>query len=116
MSKTVKFTLVSLFILLTRSYDAYATYQFTPDLSKEANPLSSVLGLDWLPLLLIIGSLTIYCLYACYVSTFKGNGSSAAAGSLHVPFDTSEFGQHFVSELIVTLVKPAAQTVCPITG
>ena len=71
MNKSLKFTLVSAFILLTRSYDAYATYQFTPDLTREANPLSSVFGLGWTPLLLIIGSLTLYCIYAFYLRMFR---------------------------------------------
>ena len=71
MKKTIRFTLLSLWILLSRSYDAYATYQFTPDLESEANPLVSVLGMDWTPLLAIVGALTIYVVYAFYKRTFK---------------------------------------------
>ncbi len=71
MKKVIKFSLVTLWIVLTRAYDAYSTYQYTPDLSQEANPLSSVLGLSWVPLLSIISLLLIYCIYAYYQSEFK---------------------------------------------
>ncbi len=36
---------LSIWILLTRSYDIICTFQFTPDFSKEKNPLSSIVGL-----------------------------------------------------------------------
>lgn len=71
MTKTLKFTLTSAWILLSRGYDAYCTSQFTPDLSREANPLVTVLGLTWTPLLLTVGALTLYSLYAYYLATFK---------------------------------------------
>jgi len=71
MSKTVKFTLVTIWLLLTRSYDAYCTYQYTPDLSHEANPLVSILGFGWSPLLLTLSLLGIYIIYAYYQATFK---------------------------------------------
>lgn len=71
MQKKVKFTLVTLWILFSRSYDAYCTAQLTPDLSKEANPLVTVGGLGWTPLLLIIGALVLYTIYAYYLSVFR---------------------------------------------
>lgn len=71
MSKNVKYTLTTLFIVLTRSFDAYCTNQLTPDLSKEANPLVSVLGFGWTPLLLVISALTAYVIYCYYIATFK---------------------------------------------
>jgi len=71
MKKMLKFILVSAWILLSRSYDAYATYQYTPDLAHEANPLVSFLGFGWTPLLLLIGVLTIAIIYAYYKSVFK---------------------------------------------
>lgn len=71
MSKTVKFAVVTTWILFSRSYDAYCTSQLTPDLTKEANPLVSVLGMDWTPLLLTIGVLTLYAIYSYYVALFK---------------------------------------------
>lgn len=71
MSKTTKFAITTLWILFSRSYDAYCTHQHTPDLSKEANPLVSVLGMDWTPLLLVIGFLTLYVIYTYYLVLFK---------------------------------------------
>lgn len=71
MRKTIRFVLVTLWIVFSRSYDAYCTWQLTPDLSKEANPLVSVLGLTWTPLLIVIGILCLYVIYAYYVSVFK---------------------------------------------
>lgn len=70
MNKTAKFTITTLWILFSRSYDAYCTSQLTPDLSKEANPLVSVLGFGWAPLLLVIGLLSGYAIYTYYLSVF----------------------------------------------
>jgi len=71
MNCRLKFTTVTLWILLTRGYDAYATYQFTPDLSKESHPLVSVFGFDWSSILvfLILGSL--YAIFAYYKVSFQ---------------------------------------------
>lgn len=72
MRKHFKVTVVSILILLTRSYDAYCTYQLTPDLSKEANPLVSVIGIDsWSLLLIVLGILTAYTLFAYLKSSFR---------------------------------------------
>jgi hypothetical protein len=71
MNHTTKFTLTTIWILLTRFYDMYCTYCFTPDLSKESNPLSSVLGLGWRPLIIIIGLLSAYTIYAYYLCIYK---------------------------------------------
>lgn len=71
MTKRTKFTITTAWILFTRSYDAYCTSQFTPDLSKESNPLVSVFGMTWTPLLITIGLLSIYLLYVYYISVFK---------------------------------------------
>ncbi len=71
MTKTTKFVATTLWILFSRSYDAYCTNQLTPDLSKEANPLVSVLGMTWAPLLLTIGLLTLYVIYTYYLTLFK---------------------------------------------
>lgn len=71
MSKAAKFTITTLWILFSRSYDAYCTSLHTPDLTNEANPLVSVLGMGWTPLLLIIGALTMYTIYGYYLATFK---------------------------------------------
>lgn len=71
MNKRTKFAITTIWILLSRSYDAFSTYQYTPDLSHEANPLASILGLGWTPILVIISLLSIYVVYAYYISTFK---------------------------------------------
>lgn len=71
MSRQTKFTVTVVWILFTRSYDAYCTSKHTPDLSNEANPLVTVFGFGWTPLLFIIGALTLYALYAFYLATFK---------------------------------------------
>ncbi len=57
---------------MTRSYDAYCTYQLTPNLSKEANPLVTVGGVSsWTLLLIILGICTLYVFYANYISVYK---------------------------------------------
>jgi hypothetical protein len=71
MTKRTKFILTTIWILVSRSYDVYCTAQLTPDLSKESNPLVSILGMTWTPLLITVGLLTLYALYAFYNSTFK---------------------------------------------
>jgi len=69
MNTKQKFTIVTVWILLTRGYDTYATFQHTPDLDKEANPLVSVFGFNWTPLLVAVGSL--YVIYTYYLATFQ---------------------------------------------
>ncbi len=71
MKKIIKFTSITIWIIISRAYDVYATWQFTPDLSKEANPLVSIFGLNWGPLLFIIIGLLLYTFYALYINTFK---------------------------------------------
>ena len=71
MNKRIKFIVTTLWILLSRSYDVFATYQYTPDLKHEANPLASVLGWGWMPILTLVSILMAYIIYAYYISTFK---------------------------------------------
>ena len=72
MKKNLKFIFTATWILLSRSYDAYCTYALTPDLSKEANPLVSIVGISsWTTLLVILSLLTIYAIYAYYVSLYR---------------------------------------------
>ena len=72
MKKNLKFIFTTTWILLSRSYDAYCTYALTPDLSKEANPLVSIVGISsWTTMLVILSLLTIYAIYAYYVSLFR---------------------------------------------
>lgn len=70
-SKTTKFITVTLWLILSRSYDAFCTYQLTPDLSKEANPLVSIFHFNWTALLLVISVLMCYVIYAFYISLFE---------------------------------------------
>jgi hypothetical protein len=69
--KTLQFLIILLWILFSKSYDIYCTYLHTPDLSKEANPWVSVLGMNWFWLLMVIGLLTIYTCYTLYLISFK---------------------------------------------
>jgi len=72
MNKKAKFGITTAWILLSRSYDAYCTNLLTPDLSKEANPLVSVVGVSsWTTLLMILGVLTVYVIYAYFISVFR---------------------------------------------
>ena len=70
--KHLKFFTLTIWILFSRSYDAYCTHTLTPDLSKEANPLVTVAGVSsWSVLLIILGCLTGYALFAFYIRTYK---------------------------------------------
>jgi len=72
MSKNFKFTITIIWLLFSRSYDAYCTYLLTPDLSKEANPLVTILGVSsWATLLIILSVLTIYVIYAYFICVFR---------------------------------------------
>lgn len=71
MTKKAKFAITTVWILLSRSYDAYCTNELTPDLSKESNPLVSVFGMTWTPLLIVLSLLTIYTIYTYYIRVFK---------------------------------------------
>lgn len=70
-NNTVKFVITTTWILFSRAYDAYCTNQLTPDLSLENNPLVSIFGMTWTPLLMTLGLLTIYVIYSYYISVFK---------------------------------------------
>lgn len=72
MNKKLKFIVIVVWILFSRSYDAYCTFRHTPDLTKEANPLVTIVGIDsWSTLLIILGILTIYTIYTYYLVVFK---------------------------------------------
>lgn len=72
MNKKLKFAVTTIWILFSRAYDAYCTNLLTPDLSKESNPLVTVVGISsWTPLLIIISVLILYSIYAYYVSVFR---------------------------------------------
>ena len=72
MNKKLKFLITTAWILFSRSYDAYCTYQFTPDLSKENNPLVAIGGISsWTVLLAILSILTICVLYFYYTTVLR---------------------------------------------
>ena len=71
MNKIIKYFLIVSWVLITRSFDAYCTMKFTPNLDKESNPLVSVFGLTWIPLLITVGLLTFYVFYVYYLVCFK---------------------------------------------
>lgn len=71
MKNKIKFIAISLWILFSRIYDAYCTYQFTPTLEREANPLVTILGFSWGPLLLVVGGGSLYIIYAFYISSSR---------------------------------------------
>ncbi|MCA6364813.1 MAG: hypothetical protein IM638_17400 [Bacteroidetes bacterium] len=70
MKKSTRYILATAWILVSRSFDAYATWQHTPDLQKEASPLASVFGLSWLPILLLLGAVCAYVMFAYYKALF----------------------------------------------
>ena len=71
MGNRSRFVLTTVWILISRAYDAYCTYQLTPDLTHEANPLVTVVGVSsWSALLIIIGLLTAFVIYAYYKHVF----------------------------------------------
>ena len=91
MKKTTRYILATAWILFSRSFDAYATWQHTPDLQKEASPLASVFGMSWLPILLLLGAVCAYVMFAYHKALFgsyrifpkeKGYSLSQFAGYL----------------------------------
>jgi hypothetical protein len=71
-SKWYKFLLVTVWLVVTRVIDVYATFKFTPDLTREANPLVSVLGLNnWTVLIIILSLLTLGVIFLYYIHIFK---------------------------------------------
>lgn len=70
-SRVTRFVALSSWILISRAFDAWCTFQHTPDLAKEANPLASVAGLGWSPLLGIVGLLSVYTVFALHQALFR---------------------------------------------
>jgi hypothetical protein len=70
--KWLKFISLTTWLVLTRAIDVYATFQYTPDLTMEANPLVSVFGLNsWSVLISIIVTLLVFVIYLYYIHIFK---------------------------------------------
>jgi hypothetical protein len=69
----LKFISLLLFIILTRVYDYVSTKQFTPNLNQESNPLVTIVGLKWNGLTIVLSLLTLYAIYALYISIYKSD-------------------------------------------
>jgi len=64
--KTKNFIILSLFVIIGRTYDASTTYLYTPDLTNETNILVKFLGANWTSVLfvqILLTGLTIGLLY-----------------------------------------------------
>ena len=70
-SSLLRFSLTAVWVVFSRAYDAYCTALYTPDLTMEANPLVSVLGFGWTPLLAVVGGLTLFTVYAYWKRAFQ---------------------------------------------
>ena len=71
MKKYINFTITTVWILFTRWFDAYSTYQHTPNLGKEANPLVSIFGFGWTPLMAVVAVGILYVIYTYYLAIFQ---------------------------------------------
>ncbi|MCB0663109.1 MAG: hypothetical protein KDC24_10240, partial [Saprospiraceae bacterium] len=68
----IKFLSLTAWLVITRTVDVFATFQFTPDLQKEANPMVSVFGLhSWSIMLTVISLLVAGVIYLYYIHVFK---------------------------------------------
>lgn len=68
--KHLRFLLVSLFILGTRWYDFMSTRTFQPVMAGAKDP-ASFTGAGWSGATMLVFCLTLYAVYALYVSTYK---------------------------------------------
>lgn len=71
MNQSIKFAVLTAWIIFSRAFDAFCTYQHTPDLRKEANPLVSVIGMNWSLLLAVVGGLTVYTIFVFFQRLFR---------------------------------------------
>jgi len=71
MKKNINFIITTVWILFTRWFDASSTYQHTPNLGKEANPLVSIFGFGWTPLMVVVAVGSLYVIYTYYLATFQ---------------------------------------------
>ena len=67
----LEFYFLAAFLVLTRLADIIATYYVTPDLARETNPLVSVLGQGWLPLIGVQVVLVAAVIVLNYYALFK---------------------------------------------
>jgi hypothetical protein len=66
LKKNNLFIPLSVWILVTRAYDIICTFQFTPDFSKEKNPLSSIVGLGGIGVTIAVSVVMVYTIFALY--------------------------------------------------
>jgi Kef-type K+ transport system membrane component KefB len=103
MKKHLKFLTLTIWILFSRSYDAYCTHTLTPDLSKEANPLVTVGGVSsWTVLIVILSILTAYSLYTFFIRTYKPTNL--------FPAEKGYSFSHFVGYLFLGKKEPWTST------
>jgi Kef-type K+ transport system membrane component KefB len=101
--KHLKFFTLTIWILFSRSYDAYCTHTLTPDLSKEANPLVTVGGVSsWTVLIVILSILTAYSLYTFFIRTYKPTNL--------FPAEKGYSFSHFVGYLFLGKKEPWTST------
>lgn len=70
-NRLLRFTILCACILFTRVFDFVATYIYTPDLKKEANPLASIFGLGWTAVIITQVLLIALIFYFTYYNIFK---------------------------------------------
>jgi hypothetical protein len=63
-----EFTTLAALLLVTRVADGLLTHAITPDLSREANPVSSVLGFGWAGLIAVASAVLGGVMWLNYVS------------------------------------------------
>ncbi len=66
-----KFIIISILLIISRTFDAITTYFYTPDLSHECNPLISIFGLGWIHLIVVQVLLIGIAIYLFHFYTFK---------------------------------------------
>ncbi len=76
---------LSIWILLTRSYDIICTFQFTPDFSKEKNPLSSVVGLGGIGVTIAVSVVMVYTIFALY--KYEKNKNKVLPEEKNMPYN-----------------------------
>ena len=67
----LEFSLLTLFLIVTRCWDILATYFVTPNLEKEINPIVSIFGQGWIAVIIIQAILVAVIITINYFSLFK---------------------------------------------
>lgn len=66
-----RFIALAALAIISRFYDGFTTYRYTPDLSHEANPMVLWLGAGWPTIILLQAVLTTLLIYFLYNYFFK---------------------------------------------